>query len=73
MLRVKFCANRKKAHRSHLKKFFLAFSHSSKKYFQAEVGVAYMGRCSTNSCMRGYKVFECARKYAGVISVTDFA
>ena len=23
--------------------------------------------------MRGYKVFECATNYAGVISITDFA
>ena len=42
-------------------------------FWKAEVGVAYMGRCSNNSRMRGYDVFECATKYAGVISVTDFA
>ena len=32
-----------------------------------------MRRCSNDSCMCGYKVYECATKYAGVISVMEFA
>ena len=51
MLRVKFRANRRKAHGS--------------------AGVAYMR--SKDSCMCGYKVYECATKYAGVMSVTENA
>ena len=35
--------------------------------------MAYMRRCSKVSCMCGYKVYECATKYAEVMSVTEFA
>ena len=64
MLRAKFRVNRKKAHGSNLKKYFFDFSRCSEKQIQAEVGVAYMGRCSSIVSMRGYKVFECATNYA---------
>ena len=35
--------------------------------------MAYMRMCSNDSCMYGYKVYECVTKYAGVMSVIDFA
>ena len=50
----------------------LEFARCSEKKVQAEVGVAYMRRCN-DSCMYGYKGYECATKYAGVMSVTKNA
>ena len=35
--------------------------------------MAYMRMFSSIVCTRGYEVLECVTKYAGVISVTDFA
>ena len=49
----------------------LEFLLCSEKDIQAEVGVAYMRSCSNQSCMYGYKVYECATKYAGVMSVME--
>ena len=51
----------------------LEFSRCSAKTFSAEMGVAYRRRCSNDSCMCGYKVYGCATKYAGLMSVTEFA
>ena len=67
---MQFRANRRQAHLSHVKHFIFAFLHSSEKRIRAEIGVADVGRCSTNFCMYGYKVFECATKYGGVMGIT---
>ena len=55
------------------KNVFGDFLRFSGKTILAEVGVAYMRRCSSIVHTHGYEVFDCATKYAGVISVTDFA
>ena len=72
MLRVKFCANRRKSHGWNLGVAFWSF----RALVENNSGISGRGlyrRCSNDSCMCGYKIFGCAIKYTGVISVTDFA